>query len=65
MYANFHSGAFQRKMTDWLSSKLELARTWSRDPSPRISTWATKLVDSLGRELKEWKTREEEEELLL
>ena len=62
--ANFHSGTFQGKMTEWLGSKLELARNWTRDPSTRVSAWAAKLVESLELEIKEWKTREEEEELV-
>jgi len=61
LYGNFHSGAFQGRMTTWLDTKLSLARAWTKDPSPRVRAWARKLVDSLETEISEWKTREAED----
>jgi hypothetical protein len=50
-------------MTDWLKSKLELARHWTKDSSSQVRIWAQSLVENLEEEIKQWRTREEEEDL--
>lgn len=60
---NFRSGTHWGSVTTWLGEMVATAKSWRKDPEPRVRRWANELVANLEAEMTEMRRWEEEENL--
>jgi len=60
---NFRSGVHWGPVTAWLGEMVATAKSWGKDPDPRVRRWVIELVASLEAEMVEMRRCEEERDL--
>ncbi len=60
LYANFGSGSYWGNTSNWLEGQKKAALAWIYDPHPAVRAWAQRLIESLDKQIQEWRQVEEE-----
>jgi hypothetical protein len=58
--ATFFTGAWIGPETAWLSTKLDEAQSWLKDPDPHVWAWAGELVEAIQKQREQARIHEEE-----